>query len=1281
MCTQIPPTHATTTVTKTSATVEELSTHTVPTHQLPSETSTTKASHQGLEPQATNASVTQSPSRADGPPPSREEGTQQQPDAESRPHKPPPQGDIHGQRPLSFAGSHIHEPPHILLLFSGHTDHASSLTAQLRKLGAHVTPIDVEIGGHDHDLTRPSVQQRLLRRIEAGEFHAVFASPPCKSFSTSFGGTTLRSSTEPAGRHPVPAEWKDYLARHNSLADFTAEALRTAHQQQIPCAVEHPADRSDPDTPAFWKGVDHGSAWRLPSWQSSFSQPECRKFIIAQCAFGADVQKYTTIATLGKMSAAMDNLLDEICPHGRTRHKSVAHGRDEAGRSRSAPTATYPHHLAAALALGISAASIAATIRSAADPPTPEAGSATDAEEGEGRVELGILLGPRARSAFERARFQPPRFASSHNQVPTPASELEREPFPHDVSQPMRPRPPPPSKALLRTPLPRQPRLQPDEEPSMRRRAPCSQQCSGRCGGHYVSQDAAWALARARGAPEGDIAAHQLYKDTVYDRVISPWLRQAGAALHAIEMGKKPPPVPTVVIPQSDQPAWARGIVWDCRDPTKCTPVAPSTRHTTFPGARQVDRAKLREVASTLQWHDYDIVEQIGEGGIEIRSECALETVLAFHHNTIAEHWQAVRDTVSSHMREDWVATPLPHPPFVPMRLQPRGIVLQERNRLRPDGSLEEYLKPRVTTDNSFGGPDSVNAAVHTTDRAVELASVQQLARGWAICQTATDGADQPDGLRAEGYCVDAESAYSFCCVQWADLWLQAFVWLDDDGRPGFAVDHRLGFGGAVGPNRYQRVSNLVSAYAQSLQAQFDAAHPYPEGVERWRQKRRHLQSAGALPEGPHQCEPRYIQAYIDDITGTAINDHVAPSELALAHTFADEAAISVGCSPSHPRSRVRVHASLAMAALCELGLSPAWAKILCGSPLPALGFTVSATTHTISCTQAKRDIIAADIQRQRELLRQEQSVDKKRAQKLVGRLVNFTQIAPQLRPFLHGGFGLVRVGQAHRSTAYQPSLHLRRASPAWVAWEELLVMAERTFRDPVHTTWAPRFPRVSRLAQGSVTVVADASGHDGFGGYAFAAHCPATAFVLSEEWPTEVRAALSAAADPAQAALRRNRDPSALPHLPMPAGELFATLAIVLAVERLTQVLHVFACGDCEPAVGAINARCSPNELMQALLQAAADAARTWTAVALPRGCNTDADRLTHPSTDHPGGDVLQGAVARRARSSGLNVVPLTCPPAGWQRLYQALAQPVDHPIDQPRRKSRWRNRRPEPS
>eukprot|EP00965_Chrysotila_dentata_P084581 2791862-Pleurochrysis_carterae.AAC.1 len=60
---------------------------------------------------------------------------------------------------------------------------------------------------------------------------------------------------------------------------------------------------------------------------------------------------------------------------------------------------------------------------------------------------------------------------------------------------------------------------------------------------------------------------------------------------------------------------WARGVVGDCRDPTRCEPVRRFTRDTTFPGRRQIDRAELRRMARELAWHDEDIIAQAGEGG------------------------------------------------------------------------------------------------------------------------------------------------------------------------------------------------------------------------------------------------------------------------------------------------------------------------------------------------------------------------------------------------------------------------------------------------------------------------------------------------------------------------------------------------------------------------------------------------------------------------------------------------------------------------------------------
>eukprot|EP00965_Chrysotila_dentata_P112150 3707667-Pleurochrysis_carterae.AAC.1 len=119
-----------------------------------------------------------------------------------------------------------------------------------------------------------------------------------------------------------------------------------------------------------------------------------------------------------------------------------------------------------------------------------------------------------------------------------------------------------------------------------------------------------------------------------------------------------------------------------------------------------------------------------------------------------------------------------------------------------------------------------------------------------------------PEGERgptAALYVVDAESAYRFCPVQHADIWTQCFVWWGPDGRAAVIADRRMGFGGAFAPNRFERVSTLVAAWAQRRQAHFDEAQPSPAAAQEWAAERTACQRGGALGGGPEQLEPRFL--------------------------------------------------------------------------------------------------------------------------------------------------------------------------------------------------------------------------------------------------------------------------------------------------------------------------------------------------------------------------------------------------------------------------------------
>ena len=70
-----------------------------------------------------------------------------------------------------------------LILFAGDGAVWHALPRLLREAGHSVTAIDTKLGGAAHDVLRGGLAQRLLRAIAEGEYDAVFAAPPCSSFS------------------------------------------------------------------------------------------------------------------------------------------------------------------------------------------------------------------------------------------------------------------------------------------------------------------------------------------------------------------------------------------------------------------------------------------------------------------------------------------------------------------------------------------------------------------------------------------------------------------------------------------------------------------------------------------------------------------------------------------------------------------------------------------------------------------------------------------------------------------------------------------------------------------------------------------------------------------------------------------------------------------------------------------------------------------------------------------------------------------------------------------
>ena len=179
----------------------------------------------------------------------------------------------------------------LLYLYSG-PERSDSLAAHIRKFGWQCEEVDIE-AHNSRDLLDCDVWQALLDRIEAGEFDAIFASPPCGTFSAArsvmfqCGPRQLRGAEMPElykGIKHLSQEELDDVKVGNILSDRAVEAVHWFAVRSKPWGVEQPARR-----------VGKPSMFRLPKFQQLAKIRGASFKTFAQCHFGCKFQKLTEI--------------------------------------------------------------------------------------------------------------------------------------------------------------------------------------------------------------------------------------------------------------------------------------------------------------------------------------------------------------------------------------------------------------------------------------------------------------------------------------------------------------------------------------------------------------------------------------------------------------------------------------------------------------------------------------------------------------------------------------------------------------------------------------------------------------------------------------------------------------------------------------------------------------------------------------------------------------------------------------------------------------------------
>lgn len=1172
------------------------------------------------------------------------------------------------------------------------------------------------------DLSNAAYCDAFIADIEATHRPCMVIGPPCSSMGPCWrnrrragGPVFMRTRSEPAVSSRCPAELLSYVQRHNSHFAFAARAIMSVHEAGGLFILEQPSWCGDADKPFFWaEHADTAHARMLPVIQAVLRATGAHTLDFSQCMKGHWARKNTWLAYSPELEPSIGQLRDLYCPRvGDHEYHQPAFGEDHLGRSlsqlaggysgelwrffldalvhtsmtllradrlsRALPRASGPTPLSevppAALLSGEGMGHSVATLSSASTISTEFAFEEQPEGPSGGRITDGLQLHPAISAAVTREAQAALRFSSFRCLKPASASELFAAPLPSPRQLAAQ------IKAMS----------QPDDAP--RPQVPPAWQSAAPCAAFPFRTPCEKWRAHFPSVPPGPV--HFRHVCGKRWEPFLQWMNDATACLKARSAGRAAADPGPFRIHQSEVPIPYRHTVWDfrrcsihCQRTDHCGgPISRSTRDTVFPAAKQASRAAFRFVAEQMGWDevDPDIVQQHGEGGVELRSDNGLLFEVSLHHMGTYADFDKADATVRSDVAEQWAQGGFELPPTFPFCGMPRNMVYKLSAKVdEKDGTLSYVRKGRITHDLSFGEAAANAHLINPDDARLRLPTVQAHGRAQGTISAMGMPREQRSGtgsgpsstrrerIRALPWGVDLSSAYQWVVMQFADTWMLGFVWYCRSlGRLQFYIYVCLSFGGRVFVSRFERIGLPHVAYIQQLQGEFLRAQNIPAVLAEGMADRRQLQSEGLLDAEPSQALPTYIQEYIDDIGGTAPDFPVSydvqwcveflkrwapdadPLTFWQSIPYGEELTRAFGGEPPAADSCVVAFVRIAIVVLnASLG-SVSVGKTMAGTVVAELGILMDSVAETLSCPVVKRAAMRADCVAFAETARAGQPLDRATTATLVGRAVNMSQIWPSLLPLLHGGYAVANARKAARGRASdRPLLSKVRLKPGGARAASYLAFLDELLRlldADASAAMAPSFSFDGPESYRVWVATHDASGNDGVGGYLLSAAAPGHVWLLSHRWPEKILAALAVGALP-----RAERPDDAL-MLSTPVAEAAGGWLLCAAASRHSPAPPpcdgVISIGDCQPAVFVTRRGSAAHPAMRAVAVEQRRVCLQWLGVHVPRELNLDADRLSHP-------DQLQDIVAE-AEEAGFTVHVLQ-PSTQLMDFVAALARPA---------------------
>ena len=247
-------------------------------------------------------------------------------------------------------------PRRVLVLFSGPYERPDGITAFLRAKGLEVDQYDCDAkngGGESADILNDAFFTSLFNLVRNGHYAAIFTAPPCSTYSVARhftadrpgqdrGPPVVRTRKQILGISNVPVKHQRELRRANEVTRRTALLLTAAYRAGTEFVLENPADRGDEKQTLLYQVAEHGPIWLDPHVEALRRSCSAESVTFAQCMFGADVQKYTTLLFTAGLAPMLRPLHQMVCSHSPGTHAMAGGAQRADGTWNSAPAAAYP---------------------------------------------------------------------------------------------------------------------------------------------------------------------------------------------------------------------------------------------------------------------------------------------------------------------------------------------------------------------------------------------------------------------------------------------------------------------------------------------------------------------------------------------------------------------------------------------------------------------------------------------------------------------------------------------------------------------------------------------------------------------------------------------------------------------------------------------------------------------------------------------------------------------------------------------------------------------------